>query len=72
MIRHFEGTCDVCGEAIYLTYDLKRDGMIDYKFNKQGRMVTWVRHYATAPENANPHCAVYSSEVVEVVPVAER
>jgi hypothetical protein len=32
----------------------------------QGRLITWVRHHATAPEGANPDCAIYSSTVTEV------
>lgn len=62
---HFEGTCDVCGVAISHDYHVS-EGIIDYKYTSDGRMVTWIRHYATAPAGANPNCAVYSSEVVEV------
>lgn len=62
---HFQGTCDVCGAAISLDFD-SNDGIIDYKVSPDGRMITWIRHYATAPKDANPDCAVYSSEVMEV------
>jgi hypothetical protein len=61
---HFEGKCDVCHEPIAMDYD-SSGGIIDYYID-QGRMVTWVRHYATAPAGANPDCAVYSSKVFEV------
>lgn len=63
MIR-FEGLCDVCGEPISLSYD-PTQGMIDFAIDGN-RMRTRVRHYATAPEGANPNCAIYSSPVIEV------
>lgn len=64
-MRHFEGTCDVCGEPISLDWDMTQ-GVIDYLI-EDNLMVTWVRHYATAPPEANPECAIYSSRVYEVV-----
>jgi hypothetical protein len=64
-VRHFEGSCDVCGGAIALDWH-PADGIIDYDIDDDGRMFTWVRHYATAPPGADPRCAVYSSVVREV------
>ena len=61
-VMRFEGTCDVCGETISLEIDPIRDG-VDYGITGDGRVYTWVRHYATAPPDANPDCAVYSSRV---------
>lgn len=62
---YFEGTCDVCGEAIIMSYNWA-DGIIDYGYDNNGRMFTWIRHYTTAPKGANPDCAIYSSRVYEV------
>jgi hypothetical protein len=62
---YFEGVCDVCSAAISTDWSLV-DGMIDYKIAADGRVITWIRHYATAPAGANPDCAIYSSEVWEV------
>lgn len=64
-MTRFEGTCNVCGKPISLEHDPHRDGMIDLLL-ENGRLVTWVRHYATTPEGANPDCAIYSSRVYEV------
>lgn len=61
---HFEGTCDVCGAVISLDYSFSQ-GLIDYGIDEQNRMYTWVRHYAVAPDGANPDCAIYSSRVIE-------
>jgi hypothetical protein len=69
---HFEGQCDVCGAPITLDYDTA-SGVIDYDLMEDGRMRTWIRHYATAPPGANPDCAVYSSVVCAVVePLQEK
>lgn len=62
---YFQGTCDVCGAVIDLEYNTN-EGVIDCKAAPDGRTITWIRHYATAPRGANPDCAIYSSEVVEV------
>lgn len=59
---HFEGICDVCGEAISMSWNWA-DGIIDYGFDENMQMFTWVRHYAIAPLGANPDCAAYSSRV---------
>jgi hypothetical protein len=59
--RRFTGPCDICGETIDITLDYA-DGIYDTGF-EDGKVVTWVRHYATAPEGANPDCAKYSSTV---------
>jgi hypothetical protein len=61
----FEGTCDVCGATIQVEWDPSQ-GIIDYTLDENDRMATWVRHYAKAPPEANPDCAVYSSKVYEV------
>jgi hypothetical protein len=60
---HYEGTCDVCGAAISLDFDRTRGDMIDIGIEEGGRVYTWIRHYATAPSDANPDCAKYSSRV---------
>lgn len=62
---HFQGTCVVCRTTIDHEYSTG-EGVMDHSATPDGRMVTWVRHYATAPVGANPDCAIYSSEVVEV------
>lgn len=59
--RHFEGTCDVCGAAIAL--DDTTDALFDIGVTEDGRVYTWIRHYATAPLGADPKCAIYSSVV---------
>lgn len=64
-IQRFEGTCDVCGKEIVIEHD-PAQGIIDYSFTDEWRVFTWIRHYATAPKDANPDCAVYSSRVYEV------
>lgn len=64
-MEHFEGTCDVCGAPISTDYDPSQ-GIIDVGFDDDGRVFTWIRHYATAPPSANPNCAVYSSRVYKV------
>ena len=61
----FRGTCAVCGEQIEHEWN-SNHGMIDYKITDDNKMVTWIRHYGTAPAGANPDCEVYSSEVTEV------
>lgn len=61
----FKGICDVCGAPITLEFDWSQ-GMIDYIVQDDGSLITWMRHYATAPEGANPDCAIYSSRVYEV------
>jgi len=63
--QRFEGRCDVCGADIATDYDPKT-GIIDIGITEEGRAFTWIRHYATAPPDANPDCAVYSSRVYEV------
>jgi hypothetical protein len=63
MVVHFEGKCDVCGSPISIDWD-SSGGMIDYEIDGN-KMVTWIRHYATAPPNVNPDCARYSSKVLE-------
>lgn len=64
-MTHFEGTCDICGEPISLDWDFAGPGVIDIGID--GDLVyTWIRHYATAPEGANPDCAKYFSTVYEV------
>lgn len=67
---YFIGECDVCGEAIATKHD-PTQGVIDINILEDGRIQTWIRHYATAPDNANPDCAKYSSEVYEVTPPKE-
>jgi hypothetical protein len=64
--RRFEGTCDVCGDPISLDYNFRKHGVIDVAFTDDGTVYTWIRHFATAPADANPDCAVYSSRVYEV------
>lgn len=61
-IDHFEGTCDVCGAPISLDFD-RATGIVDIQVAPDGRVGTWMRHYATAPPGANPDCARYSSSV---------
>lgn len=63
-VIHFEGTCDVCGAPLVYDYD-PLTSMIDSDVDSEGRMITWIRHYATAPRGANPDCAIYSSTVTE-------
>lgn len=73
-VTHFEGTCDVCGETITFDHDSK-DGMIDlYPVDDsyENGFGTYVRHYATAPNGANPDCAVYSSLVVTKPPTKDN
>lgn len=53
----FEGRCDVCKQKISLEHDT-REGIIDMGITDFGTPYTWIRHYATAPEGANPDCAV--------------
>jgi hypothetical protein len=65
MIDRFEGTCDVCGAPIVFEYD-RTKGIVDIGIEDDGRVYTWIRHYATAPPEANPDCAIYSSRVYEV------
>lgn len=65
-VRHFQGTCDVCGAKLALTHDFASQGIIDYGVTDDGRLYTWRRHYATAPPWANPNCARYSSIVYEL------
>lgn len=60
----YEGTCDVCGEV--LTGELSPG--YDVAVDKDDRLYTWTRHYATAPEGANPDCARYFSVVFLVIP----
>lgn len=62
---HFEGKCDVCHESISMTWNWA-DGIIDYGYDDNNRMFTWMRHYAIAPRGVNPDCAVYSSRVYRV------
>lgn len=65
--EHFEGNCDVCGARIEMDYP--SEGIIDVAFEEDPedpnryRVYTWMRHYATAPSDADPDCAVYSSRV---------
>lgn len=62
------GTCDVCQQEIVTEIDPM---MIDYAFDGD-TVITWVRHYATAPADADPRCAVYSSVVrFDQIPFAE-
>lgn len=63
---HFEGICDVCGETITFDHDYK-DEIIDiYPVDDsyENGIATYIRHYATAPKEANPNCAVYSSMLI--------
>lgn len=64
-IVHFEGTCNVCGAALSLDHDFN-SVLIDYGYDKDNRLHTWIRHYATAPPDANPDCAKYFSTVYAV------
>lgn len=64
-VLHFEGICDVCGERISTDWETG-SGAIDTGYDEKGRLYTWIRHYATAPEDANPDCAIYSSRVWQV------
>lgn len=61
----FRGTCDVCGADIEKEHDLDAI-LIDYNVMDDGRRQIWIRHYATAPEGADPNCGRYSSKVYEV------
>jgi hypothetical protein len=62
----FVGFCDVCGHSITSSNDHTRDGISDIYITKEGKAYALTRHYATAPEYANPDCAVYSSPVFEI------
>ena len=64
-IIHFRGICDICGAPISLDFGW-HEGMIDYLVQDDGKLITWIRHYAAAPPDANPDCAIYSSRVYEV------
>ncbi len=62
----FAGICDICGEGIAYFYDGSR-GIIDIYIDSKNEIIyTYVRHYATAPSNADPDCAKYSSPVYQV------
>lgn len=63
-VAYYEGICDVCGNRILAV--LGSDEMIDYWVDDQDRLHTWLRHYATAPEDADPRCAIYSSDVIRL------
>jgi hypothetical protein len=64
-IIYFEGTCDVCGGLITFAWDRRRVAVMDYS-PEAGGLAVRVRHYATAPEGADPNCAIYGSKVREV------
>ena len=81
-VVRFEGECDVCGEPISLDWLPADDGSsvftleggaliavtvgLDYGIDAAGRVYSWVRHYATAPPDADPRCAIISSVVWRV------
>jgi len=58
---HFRGTCDACGETITYVWD-RATGVIDYTFNDDGKLLTWIRHI----KGTDPKCRIYSSVVTEV------
>ena len=60
----------MCGALITIDHDPTK-GMIDVAMSDfDGPVFTWVRHYATAPEGADPRCAVISSRVFLVTKVS--
>lgn len=63
--QRFEGICDVCGVLFSYDWDPAK-GLIDFALTDSGRVYTWIRHYATAPPEADPKCAVYSSRLYEI------
>lgn len=63
-VIYFKGNCDVCGEELSIEHSFS-DALIDYAYDEDGRLCIWTRHYAVAPENANPDCARYFSTVTE-------
>jgi hypothetical protein len=61
--RRFVGTCDVCGAP--LEFFLGEHDQVDIGVDADFRVYTWIRHYATAPPDADPDCARVSSRVYE-------
>ena len=64
-VQRFEGVCSVCGAEVGYDYDWSQ-GIIDIGIEEDGRVFTWIRHYATAPTGANPDCAKFASVLWEV------
>lgn len=56
-VRHYEGTCDVCGAARAVSIPVAF--CIDVGVEDDGRVYTWVRHL----DGPDANCARYSSRV---------
>jgi hypothetical protein len=64
-MTRFVGTCDVCGAHLEYVIGERDQVVADMGVDADSRVYTWIRHYATAPPDADPDCARISSRVYE-------